>query len=81
MNDWINEISSYHSSIELGLRIDGKYKLNFDNLSQASKNLTKKNKNNKMISDLKKLNELYKSGILSDEEFKKLKDKIINSNQ
>ena len=80
MNDWINYISSYHDSIELGLRIDGKYKLKFDNLSQVSENLNKNNKNNKMILDLKKLDDLYKSGVLSDEEFKKLKDKVINSN-
>ena len=33
-----------------------------------------------MISDLKKLDDLYKSGVLSDEEFKKLKEKVINSN-
>ena len=80
MNDWINHISSYHGSVELGLRIDGKYKLKFDNLSQVSKNLNKNNKNNKMILDLKKLDDLYKSGVLSDEEFKKLKEKVINSN-
>jgi hypothetical protein len=80
MNDWVTYISSYHDSIELGLRIDGKYKLKFDNMSQVSKNLNKNNKNNKMILDLKKLDDLYKSGVLSDEEFKKLKDKVINSN-
>ena len=80
MNDWINHISSYHGLIELGLRIDGKYKLKFDNLSQVSENLNKNNKNNKMILDLKKLDDLYKSGVLSDEEFKKLKEKVINSN-
>ena len=80
MNDWVTYISSYHGSIELGLRIDGKYKLKFDNMSQVSKNLNKNNKNNKMILDLKKLDDLYKSGVLSDEEFKKLKDKVIYSN-
>ena len=33
-----------------------------------------------MIDDLKKLNDLFKSGVLSEKEFKKLKDKVINSN-
>ncbi len=81
MNEWINYVTSYHVSIEEGLRIDSKYKIKFDNLSQDSKNLIKNNKNSKMIADLKKLNDLYKSGVLSDEEFKKLKDKVINSSK
>ena len=80
MNDWINYISAYHISIEKGLRIDGKYKLKFDNLPQESKKLSEKNNSTKMINDLKKLNDLYKSGVLSEKEFKKLKDKVINSN-
>ena len=61
MNDWINHISSYHGLIELGLRIDGKYKLKFDNLSQVSENLNKNNKNNKMILDLKKLDDWWEN--------------------
>ena len=33
--------------------------------------------NGKLIEQLQKLNDLYKSGILSDEEFKKAKKKIL----
>ena len=31
-----------------------------------------------MIESLEKLNELYKSGAITEEEFKKAKDKILN---
>ena len=33
---------------------------------------------NNMIESLEKLNELYKSGAITEEEFKKAKDKILN---
>ena len=33
---------------------------------------------NNMIESLEKLNELYKSGVITKEEFKKAKDKILN---
>jgi len=80
MQNWINYMSSYHNDIENGLRIKEKYKLKFDNLPQQPKKITTKDKNEKIIEDLKKINEFYKSGLLSDEEFKKLKEKIINNN-
>ena len=80
MQNWINDMSSYHNDIENGLRIKEKYKLKFDNLPQQPKKITTIDKNEKIVEDLKKINELYKSGLLSDEEFKKLKEKIINNN-
>ena len=40
--------------------------------------MKKKSKTNKIIDQLESLNELYKSGVLTKEEFEKAKKKILN---
>jgi hypothetical protein len=40
--------------------------------------MKKKSKTNKIVDQLESLNELYKSGVLTKEEFEKAKKKILN---
>ena len=49
-------------------------------ISSAGKSINQDNviKNNNFINQLKQLNELYKSGVLTKEEFEKAKKRILN---
>ena len=76
MNKWKDYIANYHDLIENGLKIKGKYKIKFD---QQTSNKTKKRTNNsELVELLEKLDELYKSNILTKDEFIKAKEKLIN---
>ena len=76
MNKWIEYIVYYHDKVENGLKIKGKYKVKFD---EKVSNKTKKRENNsELVEMLEKLNELYKSNVLTKEEFNKAKEKLIN---
>ena len=76
MNKWVNYIANYHQSVEEGLRIKGKYKIKFDRKSSIKYEKSKDNVD--LVEKLNKLNELYKSKVLTDEEFIKAKEKLIN---
>ena len=67
--------SGFVASFSAGypLKIGGKFILKID--VKDSKNEDIKTK---LIEDLEKLNELYKSGVITEEEFKKAKEKILN---
>ena len=75
MNKWINYIAHYHGVIEKSLKIKGKYKINFDRkvINQSSSG-----KNNELVEMLEKLNELYRSNVLTKDEFTKAKEKLLN---
>ena len=75
MNKWINYIANYHGVIEKSLKIKGKYKINFDRkvINQSSSG-----KNNELVEMLEKLNELYRSNVLTKDEFTKAKEKLLN---
>ena len=76
MNKWIEYIVNHHGKVENGLKIKGKYKVKFD---EEISNKTKKGENNsELVEMLEKLNELYKSNVLTKEEFNKAKEKLIN---
>ena len=76
MNKWKDYIANYHDLIENGLKIKGKYKIKFD---QQTSNKTKKRTNNsELVELLEKLDELYKSNVLTKDEFIKAKEKLIN---
>lgn len=77
MNSWIGYISLYHDSVEEGLKIKGKYKLKFDR-KYINKSIKSNNDDGDLVEMLKKLNELYKSNVLSKEEFNKAKEKLLN---
>ena len=73
-SSWTKKMSIEHSILEDQLEASTDFKLDFSDLSASIPNESSKN----LIEDLNKLNELYKSGILNDEEFKKAKKKILN---
>lgn len=79
MEDWLNFAANYHEEIQNSLKVKGKNKLDLSSYITNVSVKSKSNKSNKnLIEDLEKLNELYKSGVLTKEQFKKAKDKLLN---
>ena len=78
MNKWKDYIANYHDLIENGLKIKDKYKLDIERsvYSKSQKN----NDNLELIEMLEKLNNLYKSNVLTNDEFIKAKEKLLNQN-
>ncbi|MDA9753463.1 SHOCT domain-containing protein [Candidatus Pelagibacter sp.] len=72
MDKFIEISSSRHMEFEKIVNAKKRHKLKF-----ASNNSSTV-QNDKILYQLKTLNDLYKSGILTDEEFKKTKDKLLN---
>ena len=79
MERFISMASKRHKIIEKEFRAKEHHLLNLDKyiLEDDVDHTNNKGKKN-MIEDLEKLNELYKSGVITKEEFKKAKDKILN---
>ncbi len=78
MEKWISISSEKHKIFEDLVNAKSKHKLNLDNYIVKYEKNKKNNINNNMIEDLKNLNELYKSGALTKEEFEKAKKKLLN---
>jgi len=76
MEKWISISAQYHIEFENNARAKGKHRLDL-NKYITYKNL--ENTNSSFVEQIKKLNDLYKSGVLTEEEFKKAKDKILNN--
>ena len=77
MEKWVSISAKRHLEFEKFTRAKKNHLLNLDsyineNISTDSSNITN------LSEQLKKLNELYKSGVLTEEEFKKAKSKILN---
>ena len=71
--------SSFSKILDLGstiLEVPNKYHLL--NWSNSSINEISNSNNDDFINQLKQLNDLYKSGVLTKEEFEKAKKKILN---
>ena len=79
MDKWISFSAKRHQHIEKLLKAKNHHLLNLDKyiLNNDIEDVNEDDKNN-MIESLEKLNELYKSGAITEEEFKKAKDKILN---
>tara|TARA_Y100000741_G_scaffold143410_1_gene108293 strand:+ start:96 stop:1025 length:930 start_codon:yes stop_codon:yes gene_type:complete len=79
MDKWISVSAERHREIEKLLKAKEHHLLNLDKyiLNNDNDYLNSKEKKN-IIEDLEKLNELYKSGVITKEEFEKAKDKILN---
>ena len=75
MNDWLKKSASFHKNFEnfQGMKKHQRLKLD-DVLPIATNNKTKPND---FTDQLKKLNDLYKSGVLTKDEFERAKDKIL----
>jgi len=76
MDEFVSNESLFHNELEDKIRLKQRQKLDL------SKNIiggnTSISDNNDTIDKLNKLNDLYKSGVLTEEEFKKAKKKILN---
>ena len=74
MKKWISISSKRHLEFEKLTKAKKDHLLNLD--SYINENLTTDNSN--ISQQLQKLNDLYKAGVLTEEEFKKAKSKILN---
>ncbi len=76
MNRWISNSSKFHKEFETMTKAKNRHKLSLDKYIFE---LNTENKSEDQIIDqLNKLNDLFKSGVLTKEEFKKAKKKILN---
>ena len=80
MDKWISFSAKRHRHIEKLLKAKNHHLLNLDKyiLNNDIKYVKNEDHKNNIIESLEKLNELYKSGAITEEEFKKSKDKILN---
>ena len=79
MERFISMASKRHKIIEKEFRAKEHHLLNLDKYILEDDVDHTNNKGKKsIIEDLEKLNDLYKSGVITKEEFKKAKDKILN---
>ena len=80
MDKWISFSAKRHRHIEKSLKAKNHHLLNLDKyiLNNDIEDVKNEDDKNNMIESLEKLNELYKSGAITEEEFKKAKDKILN---
>ena len=75
MNKFLSKSSLFHQGIENKLGVKNQKKLEISNYITE---VLKKDINDNTISQLKKLNELFKAGVLNKEEFEKAKKKILD---
>ena len=75
MDDWLIQTANYHQIFEKKLKAKSHQLLN---LVQFIEKDTPKLTNENITNQLKSLNDLYKSGVLTKEEFEKAKKKILN---
>ena len=76
MSKWIAISSEFHKNFEDMVNAKNNHKLNLDQYYMEIKKIKKMS--NKMTDQLYQLNELYKAGVLTKEEFAKAKKKILN---
>tara|TARA_Y100001960_G_scaffold115636_1_gene123855 strand:- start:3294 stop:4211 length:918 start_codon:yes stop_codon:yes gene_type:complete len=70
---WTKEMSYEHGYFEKQLKVKDHIKLDFSDIAISNQNET-----GDFIEQIKKLNNLFKSGVITKEEFKKAKKKILN---
>ncbi len=77
MKKWTAIAADRHLKFEKAINALDRHLLNLSELSSLETSLTV-NQSSDTVEQLKKLNDLYKSGVLSTEEFNKAKKKILN---
>ena len=77
MKKWISVSAQRHMEFEKSIKALKRHRLNLNDLS-PKKIVNNNNQPNEMVDQLQKLNDLFKSGILTKEEFEKAKKKILN---
>ena len=78
MDDWIKLTAQRHKAFELMIGAKERHKLDFSEYGAIELIKETKTTSSNVTKELEKLNELYKSGALTEEEFKKAKNKILN---
>jgi hypothetical protein len=76
MNRWISNSSKFHKEFEKMTKTKNRHKLSLDKYILDIK--TEVKSEDLILNQLNKLNDLFKSGALTKEEFKKAKKKILN---
>ena len=77
MKKWISISAQRHLDFANLVSAKEKHKLDLSNFSPI-KNITSQNQNDELINQLKNLNDLFKNGVLTKEEFEKAKKKLLN---
>ena len=77
MEKWISISAQRHIDFENSIGVLNKHKLSLINFSPSTKTIIE-NSSNDIVNQIKKLNELYKAGILTIDEFKKAKKKLLD---
>jgi hypothetical protein len=77
MKRWTSISSQRHINFENSIKALKRHRLNLNDLSPKEIN-TNKDQSNDVVEQLQKLNDLFKSGILTKEEFDKAKKKLLN---
>ena len=77
MQKWVSISAQRHIEFENLIKVIERHKLDLGDLSPSKSQLSK-NSSNEIIDQINKLNDLYKNGILTKDEFEKAKKKILN---
>ena len=77
MEKWVSISAKRHIEFEDIIKVIERHKLDLNSLSPST-SVSSKNLSNDILDQLNKLNDLYKSGILTKDEFEKAKKKILN---
>ena len=77
MEKWISISAQRHIDFENSIGVLNKHKLSLIKLSPSTKTINK-NSSNDIVNQIKKLNELYKDGVITIDEFEKAKKKLLN---
>ncbi len=78
MDDWIKLSAQRHKAFELMVGTKERHKLDFSEYGSIEVIKETKTTSSNLTKELDKLNELYKSGALTKEEFTKAKKKLLN---
>ena len=77
MEKWVSISAKRHIEFENIIKLKERHKLDLNSLSPST-SVSNKNLSNDILDQLNKLNDLYKSDILTKDEFEKAKKKILN---
>ena len=77
MKKWISISAQRHLDFENLINAKEKHKLDLNNFSPI-KDTVSRNQNDELIKQLRNLNDLFKNGVLTKEEFEKAKKKLLN---
>ena len=77
MQKWVSISAKRHIEFENIIKMIERHKLDLSALSPST-SVSSKNLSSDILDQINKLNDLYKSGVLTKDEFKKAKNKILN---